>query len=169
MKNLCCREAELLVFSFRKIFSINAHITLQEGVIMIFGNLEINVIAVVAAAVAYAALGPIWYSKFIFGKIWMRLRGLPEGLEMDFQPTAYMWGFILCLTTSFSLALVLEGLLVESVQEAAALSAAFGAGFVLTTTGTSGLFTSHKLGLWLIDNIYHVLGFALAGSVIAWM
>lgn len=136
---------------------------------MILGNLELDLIAIVAGAVAYAALGPVWYSKPIFGKIWMRLRGLPADLEVDFQPTAYMWGFFLCLITSFSLAAVLEGLLVESVQEAALLSAAFGAGFVLTTTGTSGLFTSHKLGLWLIDNVYHVVGFTLAGSVIAWM
>jgi hypothetical protein len=113
-------------------------------------------------------LGPIWYSKFLFGKQWMKQRGLPVDAELDFQPTAYLWGFILCLTATFSLDLILEGLLVESVQEAALLSAAIGAGFVLTTTGTSGLFTNHRLGLWLIDNVYHVVGLTAAGAFLAW-
>jgi hypothetical protein len=135
---------------------------------MTIGHYEINMIAVIMAAVLYAMLGPVWYSKFVFGKMWMKQRGLPEDLEMDFQPTAYMWGFILCMTASFSLAMILQGLHVETVKEAVLVSGGIGAGFVLTTTGTSGLFTNHKPGLWFIDNVYHVIGFMLAGFMIQW-
>lgn len=136
---------------------------------MIIGNLEINLAGVVIAAVAYAVIGPIWYSKWVFGPLWMRLNGLPMDLEKDYPPTAYLSGFLLCFIAVFSLAAVLEGLLVESVEEAASLSAGIGAGFVFTATGTTGLFVSRPLGLWLIDNMYHVLGLTVAGAILAWM
>ena len=41
-------------------------------------NVEVNWIAVVLATVSAMAVGFVWYSKNVFGTVWMRLAGLDQ-------------------------------------------------------------------------------------------
>ncbi|HSX17131.1 MAG TPA: DUF1761 domain-containing protein [Patescibacteria group bacterium] len=42
-------------------------------------SVEVNWLAVVLATVAAVVVGTIWYSKTVFGTVWMHLAGLSEG------------------------------------------------------------------------------------------
>lgn len=52
------------------------------------GDIEINVWAVVLAALSSFVVGMIWYSKPLFGKSWMKLTGMTEKKAQEAQSKA---------------------------------------------------------------------------------
>jgi len=129
----------------------------------------INWIAVIVAAVAYFALGALWYSKILFAPKWIAYLKIdvndPEakkGMGMMFGGSLVMM-FIQCL----AIAILNERLgLIGGWMSGVKLGAFVGCCFCSTTVAINYLYEKKPLGLWLINAGYVVVGCVIAGVVI---
>lgn len=134
-------------------------------------NFEVNILAVVISSVVYFLIGAIWYSPALLGKQWAHYRNLPEEFEPP-SPSIYVLTFALQFIACFSLAIFVEAILLGATAKlitGAGLGAAAGAGFILSTAGVTSIYDDDELGFFLINNVYHVVGLAVAGMIIVAM
>jgi Protein of unknown function (DUF1761) len=127
---------------------------------------EVNYLAVIAAAVATFALGGLWYSPALFGKVWQREAGVTEE-KMKSANMALIFGltFVLALIAAWVFALFLG----PRPPMALGLGAGFSAGlcWVAASLGINYLFERKSLKLWLINGGYHTLQFTIIGLILA--
>lgn len=130
--------------------------------------MEVNWLAVVAAAVSAFLLGGLWYSPVLFGKPWQRLNGLSdEALAGRSLGIVFGGAFVLSLVAAFVFAMFLG----PNPGVGFATGAGFGAGlaWVAASYGITYLFEARPLKLWLINGGYHTLQFTLYGAVLGWL
>lgn len=125
----------------------------------------LNWLAIVTATVAAFLLGAAWYSRKLFGTIWMKEIGLTEEAVSQGNTTLIFGGtFALQFVGAAALALILGpgsgwfpglqyGLLV-------------GVGWIATAYGITYFFEQRSLRLYLINAGYYVLLFAAMGTII---
>jgi hypothetical protein len=127
---------------------------------------EVNYLAVIAAAVATFALGGLWYSPALFGKVWQREAGVTEE-KMKSANMMLIFGltFVLALIAAWVFALFLG----PRPPMALGLGAGFSAGlcWVAASLGINYLFERKSLKLWLINGGYHTLQFTIIGLILA--
>ena len=129
-------------------------------------QLDLNWLAILAAAVSAFLLGGLWYGP-LFKKAWCR----EAGIDPDSTPRhpARIFG------VAFACSLLAALLFAVSLPPGAGAAAGFGAGFVVglffvaMSFGINYAFAGRSLKLWMIDSGYHVLQFALYGLILgAW-
>ena len=130
--------------------------------------MEINYLAVIAAAVSAFVLGGLWYSPLLFARSWMRLSGQSEETLKSGSPVMIFGGaFLLSLIAAFVFAMFLGPR--PGVQFATSAGLAAGLGWVAASLGILYLFERRPVGLWLINGGYVTLQFTLYGLVLGLM
>lgn len=132
-------------------------------------QIEINYLAVLAAAGASFIIGLIWYSPFILGKSWRRLSGITDE-EMKGRNPAVP------LSVSFIADLVLAYVLAYFIQYAGINTAVLGMtvgfwswlGFIATIQLTDAMFTGKPIGLYLINTSYRLAALVAMGAIIGY-
>ena len=127
---------------------------------------EVNYLAVIAAAIATFALGGLWYSPALFGKVWQREAGVTEEkMKSANMPLIFGLTFVLALIAAWVFALFLG----PRPPMALGLGAGFSAGlcWVAASLGINYLFERKSLKLWLINGGYHTLQFTIIGLILA--
>lgn len=127
---------------------------------------EINVWAVLVAALSGFVLGGLWYSPLLFGKAWQREVGLSdEQLAKGSMALIFGTTFVLCVVASAVFAMFLG----PRPSLALGVGAGFAAGlcWVSASFGINYLFEHKSLKLFLINAGYHTLQFTLIGLVLA--
>ncbi|MGB8509481.1 MAG: DUF1761 domain-containing protein [Pyrinomonadaceae bacterium] len=133
--------------------------------------MKIKHTAVVVAALAYWLLGALWYSPLLFANQFITLmRWTPD--ELAALQAAGEWKVIaFALLNSLLLAYVLAHFVkyvgAETIGDGVKVGFWLWLGFVLTTNLETVLFESRPLGLYLISNGYHLVGFLCMGAVLA--
>ena len=133
--------------------------------------MRINYPAVVASAAAYWVLGALWYSPLLFERPFIALKGYtPEQLAaLPAQGHAGEIG--LAFLTSLLLAYVLAHFVkftgAETVRAGMLTGFLLWLGFVATTNLETVLFEARPLGLYLINNGYHLAGLLGMGALLA--
>jgi Protein of unknown function (DUF1761) len=128
---------------------------------------QVNLLAVLVAALMTFLLGGLWYSKALFGNTWNREAGRPEKCEGDKgRHPAKVFGlsFLLALVAAYVFAMFLGPNPALGLAVGAGASA--GACWVAASFGINYLFASRSLKLWLIDGGYHTVQFTLFGLVL---
>lgn len=126
---------------------------------------EINFVAVFIAAIVGFILGSIWYSKFLFGNIWMRESKVVINTEKKGHTVmVYIIAFLLSLFAALAFSIFLGTETPLGVATLAGLLT--GLGWVATSFGINYLFAQKSLKLFLIDAGYHTLQFTLYGIVL---
>ena len=127
---------------------------------------EVNLLAVIAAAVASFLLGGLWYSPVLFAKAWQREAGVSDA-QLKSANMALIFGlaFVLSLVAAFVFALFLG----PRPPLALGLGAGSSAGlcWVASSFGINCLFERKSLKLFLINGGYHTLQFTLIGLILA--
>jgi hypothetical protein len=133
---------------------------------MNFGS--INYLAVLVAALAAFVLGGAWYSKALFGKIWMKENGLSENeLSTAKMGRIFAGAFLLALISAFYLSALISG--PPSLLKGVTYGAIVGIGWVATSVGIIYLFERKSLILYIINGGYLVLSLMVMGAIIgAW-
>ena len=129
---------------------------------------QINWLAVLVSAIAYFALGAIWYSKAVFGPRWATAVGLnmndPEKVKgMAKMLTASL---VLTIITCTGLALLVTRLDINMIVSAIKLGLVTGLGFAATAVAISFIYESRKAVLYFIDCGYHLAGHIIATLII---
>ena len=128
--------------------------------------MDINLWAVLVAAVSSFVLGGLWYSPLLFHGPWSRAMGRTD--EDNGHPAKV---FGLSLVFSLVAAFVFAMLLGPSPVLAEAWKAGLlvGVGFVAMSFGINYQFANRPLIAWLIDGGYHTGQFVLYGLILgAW-
>lgn len=125
---------------------------------------ELNLLAIVAATVAFWLVGALWYGV-LFGKVWQRETGMTE------PPKGSRIAVIMGLTLAFEMLVVVTlAHLVARTGAAPHVVLMMAAGFALTimtpAIGINYLHQRKSLALFLIDTGHFLAGMLAAGGVL---
>ncbi|MBA3806451.1 MAG: DUF1761 domain-containing protein [Acidobacteria bacterium] len=133
--------------------------------------MRINYTAIGVSALAYWALGALWYSPLLFANRFITLmRWTPEQVAA-MQSAGAGKEIALALVNSIVLAYVLAHFVryigAETVSDGMQTGFWLWLGFVVTSNLETVLFESRPLGLFLISNSYHLVGLLGMGALLA--
>jgi hypothetical protein len=123
---------------------------------------DVNLWAVLAAALSSFLLGGLWYSPALFGAVWCREAG--KAPQQGHSALVFAVSFVLALVAAFAFAVFLEPR--PPLRVALGSGAVAGVAWVATSLGINYLFAERSLKLWLIDGGYYSLQFLLFGLVL---
>jgi uncharacterized protein DUF1761 len=126
-------------------------------------SMDINWLAVIAAAASAFLLGGIWYGP-LFKQAWCREAGIDPASAPRHPARVFGSAFVLSLLAAFAFALLLGP--DPSPALAVHHGALIGLAFVATSFGINYSFARRSLKLWLIDGGYHLLQFVLYGVIL---
>jgi len=128
--------------------------------------IDLNWLAVIAAAVSAFVLGGIWYGP-LFKRAWCR----EAGIDPDSAPPHPARIFAVAFVCSLLAALIFAASLPPSANAAQGFGLGFVTGlfFVAMSFGINYAFAQRSLKLWMIDAGYHIAQFSLYGLILgAW-
>ncbi|GAA3921965.1 DUF1761 domain-containing protein [Litoribacillus peritrichatus] len=127
-------------------------------------SLDINLIAVFAAAIATFLFGALWYSPLLFLEAWAKEAAINTDQNLGSPVRVFGLTFLSTLFSSAMLSLVLYH---ETTAWFGALKGAgVGAFFVMASLGINYQFAQCSFKQWLIDGGFHVGRFAIMGFII---
>lgn len=129
-------------------------------------NVQLDLIAILIAAVAFLLIGFAWYSPWLFGPAWKKLAGFDGKRPYQRRKLAPLWSFLLCLLTSYVLAFFIVFLGVTTVSDGMFVGFLSWLGFVLTTLLSAVVWSRKPAKLFLIDGGYRLLGFLVMGGIL---
>lgn len=131
---------------------------------------DLNWLAVIIAAVAFFALGGLWYSNVLFGKQWTEAVGweVPEGERPPL--TLYLMPLATCLVSAIALAIVAAATGTDTFGEAIVLGIVAGLGIAGMALLVTGFFDPKKPKpmVWVaITSGYHLVGLSIVAVIVA--
>jgi len=127
----------------------------------------INYWSIIAASIAAFILGFIWYSPWLFGKIWAKEMNMTAEEEKKSMTKTYSIWFLFSLLTSIACAALLHSLFIVSFGQILFLAIIVWAGFVLATKITDVLFGKTSWKLFLVNVGYDLLAIILIFVVVS--
>lgn len=139
-------------------------------------EITVNYVAILAAAIASMILGFLWYSPFVLGKPWMKLKGYSESVlkaEQKKMGPYYGLSFIVALITAYVLShiMALSMNFYHYAPMMTGLTSAFWAwlGFIMPVQVTSTIFGEKKWKLLAIESGYQLASLLLMGVLIGYL
>lgn len=127
-------------------------------------------LGVFVAAVATMAFGALWYSKILFGDMWMRLMH-GDGAQMpEFSSRSamlhYAAAFVLEIVTAYALAYLFVLTRGETISQMAALVFWAWLGFMLPVLAASILWDNKPKKLFFLNSLHRLIALLIAGIVL---
>ena len=131
--------------------------------------MKTNYPAVLVSAIAYWLLGAVWYAV-LFGKLWMKLEGIPvEKLQSANPVVPYIITFLLNLLIAYVLSQLCLWRNATTAARGAALGILLWIGFVGPITYSTYMYELRPAQLFAINGFYPLVGLALMGAILgAW-
>lgn len=126
-------------------------------------QVQIDWFTVVIAAIINMVIGFFWYSRWLFGPTWLKLKKMKE--EKPTAPTL-IYSLIISLLIAYFLAFFEGYLGVTSVTDGMFVGFCFWLGFVATTQISAVLWEKYPFRLFAIDTSYKLLSFLVMSGVI---
>ena len=130
---------------------------------------DINWLAVLCAALAYFALGALWYSKALFAPKWLAFTGInPNNPDAGKGMAGIMTSsFVLMFITALGLALLQNRLqLTGGWMSGIKLGLLTGLFIATTAISISYLYEKRPTGLHMINGCYTIVGNIIAAIII---
>ena len=127
---------------------------------------QVNIFAVIIAAISSFAVGGLWYSRLLFGNAWMKASGITEEASKNANMgKIFGFAFIFSLVMSLNLALFLTGPQTDAIG---GLTAGFLAGFgwVAMGIGIISMFEQRSWTYILIHAGYMVAAMVVMGLIL---
>jgi uncharacterized protein DUF1761 len=131
---------------------------------------DLNWLAVIVAAVAFFALGGLWYSNVLFGKQWTEAVGwqAPEGEKPPV--TLYLMPLGTCVVSTIAVAMLAAATGTDTFGAAIVLGLVAGLGLAGMALLVTGFFDPKKPKplVWVaITSGYHLVGFLITAAIVA--
>jgi hypothetical protein len=134
---------------------------------------NLNLLAILVAAVSTVIVGFIWYSPILFAKPWMREMGYDpndkakvQEMQKSAGPT-YFAAVIASLVSAFVLALFLHEMNAESIHYGLLIAFHVWLGFVATVQLTGVLFMKQSMKLFAINTGYQLACYLVMGAILS--
>jgi hypothetical protein len=124
---------------------------------------SIDLLTVCFASIIYLAMYIIWYSNFLFGKIYKAQ--LKKQIKKSFL--SYIYIFIVTFVISYVLALFEVLLRITTFWDGVFLGFLIWLGFVVSHSSFLVVFFKRNLKLYFIDNILYLLALMIIGGILA--
>ena len=134
---------------------------------------DLSWLAVIVAAIAYFAIGAVWYAPPVLGKTWMAAGGITaEQTEGGPGAAVYAVPLVGSLLSAIALGMLAEATGTDTLGEGLVLGAVTAVGFALAISLVTATFesTKPKPMVWGAVNAgYHIVGNLVAAAIIgAW-
>jgi uncharacterized membrane protein YpjA len=137
--------------------------------------LGVNLLAVLACAVAGMVVGFVWYSPALFAKPWMVLMGYDPNdkakiaeLQKSAGPS-YAMSMVASLLTAFVLGKIISVAGAATAFDGLKIGMVVWLGFVTTVQFTNALFSHQRNKLYLINTGYQLVCYLAMGAILgAW-
>ncbi len=131
---------------------------------------DLNWLAVLVSAIAFFALGGLWYSNLLFGKQWTAAVGweAPEGEKPPV--TLYLMPLATCIVTTIAVAMLAAATDTDTFGEAIVLGLVAAVGLAGMALLVTGFFDPKKPQpmVWVaITSGYHVVGILIIAIIVA--
>ena len=125
---------------------------------------DVNVLAVLVAALSSFVLGGLWYSNALFGNAWRREAGdqRKPGEGHPVKVFGVSFGFALVAPLAYAFLVPAAADPVDALVQGLLV----GAGMVGASFGINYQFAGRGFRLWLIDGGYHTVQFVLYGLIL---
>lgn len=131
---------------------------------------DLNWLAVIVSAIAFFALGGLWYSKVLFGKHWTRAVGW-EAPEGEKPPVVlYLMPLVTCIVSALAVAMLAAATGTDNFGEAIVLGLVAGLGLAGMALLVTGFFDPKKPQpmVWVaITAGYHLIGILVIAVIVA--
>jgi len=128
---------------------------------------HINYLAVLVSAIAYFAIGALWYSPVLFGKMWMEAKNVQPDPNRSGMAKLFITTFILNLLCVFIAATFVSALGANSVADGINLGVRIALGFAVSTMGINYMYDNKPAKLFWIDSGYHIVGIVVAAIILS--
>jgi len=134
--------------------------------------MDVNLWAVLVAAIATMVLGFLWYSPALFARHWMLAMGYDlddtnriKGMRKS-AGKSYAISFIASLVTAFVLGKIIDITTVDTAVYGMKVAFAVWLGFVTTVQLTAKLFGNQPTKLYLINTGYQLVCYLAMGAIL---
>jgi hypothetical protein len=134
---------------------------------------NLNLWAILVAAISTMVVGFLWYSPLLFAKPWMKEMGYDpndkarmEEMKKSAGP-AYGGSFVASLVSAFTLALFLHWTHSEGLHFGLMVGFHVWLGFVATVQLTGALFMKQSMKLFAINTGYQLVCYLVMGAILA--
>ena len=124
---------------------------------------EINLLAVIVAAIAHMLTGLVWFSSRLFGNAWMQL----TGKSMTLTPPGALVGFVGHLLIASVLAVIVVLANATTVLGGIAVGILVWAGFVVTLEVGELIWEKIPLQLFMLRVGNHLVALSIAAAILA--
>ncbi len=128
-------------------------------------DVQIDLFAVLIAAILYMFIGVIWYSKYLFGPLWIKLSGVKDA-DAGKDKMQVLWSALVALLIAYFIAFFEAHLSVTTVSDGMFVGFCFWLGFVATTQISSVIWGKTPVQLFFINTGVKLLSFLVMGGVI---
>lgn len=127
-----------------------------------------NRLAVIVATILYYMLGGLWFSQFVFGRVWDESIGFERRNDWKFGPVFYVGPFVGCLVTSIATAILVYAVEIQSFGDAVLLGLITGIGYAGAVSVTNAITPRNPRPLvhGMINGSYHLLGIVVVSAII---
>lgn len=133
---------------------------------------HVNWLAILVGAIGAMAAGFLWYSPFLFGKLWMQETGMtPEKMaeQRKSMTGKYLLSFVVALVTAYFFAVFLNRFGSAGAISGIKLAVGIWFGFIATTKFNENLFGGKSMKLYAIDTVHFLFALGVMGAIIgAW-
>jgi uncharacterized membrane protein YeaQ/YmgE (transglycosylase-associated protein family) len=127
--------------------------------------LHLNWPMVLVAAIAYFAIGAIWYTV-LFGKYWAKAYQM-ENADRKGAVMSMVIGFVLTFVITMVIGLMLNAVRCKELYDCFIRAYILAAGMVVGILGTALNYQRKPLGVWIVDIGYHLVGILVAALILA--
>jgi len=132
---------------------------------------DLNWPAVIVAALAYFAIGAVWYAPPVLGRVWMAAGGMAMP-EAGTRPSAaiYLTPLVGSVLSAVALAMLAKATGTDSLEEGIALGLVVAIGFAVAISFVTAQFESEKpkpMTWGAVNAGYHVVGNLVAAIIVA--
>lgn len=129
---------------------------------------DVNYLAVVVAALAWFAIGSVWYLPPVMGRAWMRSAGIemPEGFRPN--PLLFVGTLVAYLVTAVAAAMLARATGSDTFGQGMRLGIVTGVGFALTITAVGALYERKpEPGTWFaINGAFNFIGYIVVAVIV---
>ena len=126
----------------------------------------LNWLAVIVAAIAYFAVGGIWYSNALFGKQWREVTGASMG-ESGPDPKLLIGNLIAWIVAALALALVAGEAGSDTFGGGLVLGLVTGVGLVGTHVAVTNMYEERPRPLLWLSGGPMIIGFVIMGVIVS--
>jgi hypothetical protein len=128
---------------------------------------DLNWLAVVVAALAYFALGAVWYSNALFGEQWRAATGQEMGEGGSPDPGPLVANFVGWLIAAIALGLISGSVGADTFADGLVLGLVVAIGFIGTNNVVGQMFEGRNPALMRVNAPYTLLGYSIMGIILA--